>query len=83
LGGRNQEDHCSKPAQANSSQDSVLKIPSTKKGLVEWPSKHEKRKKYLILSVRKGRQTTSKKEKCDMFLVNNRKETMKLKNKIR
>jgi hypothetical protein len=30
-GGRHQEDHCSKSAQANSSQDPVLKIPITKR----------------------------------------------------
>jgi hypothetical protein len=35
-GDRNQEDHGSKPAQANSSQDPILKKPITKKGLVEW-----------------------------------------------
>jgi hypothetical protein len=31
-GGRDQEDHCSKPAWANSLQDSVLTKPFTKKG---------------------------------------------------
>jgi hypothetical protein len=35
-GGRDQEDHGSKPAQGNSLGDPSLKIPSTKKGLVEW-----------------------------------------------
>jgi hypothetical protein len=35
-GGRDQEDHSSKPAQANSSQDPISKIPITKIGLVEW-----------------------------------------------
>jgi hypothetical protein len=35
-GGRDQEDHSSKPAQANSSRDSYLKKPFTKIGLVEW-----------------------------------------------
>jgi hypothetical protein len=34
--GRNQEDYGSKPAWANRSQDSILKDPSQKKGLVEW-----------------------------------------------
>jgi hypothetical protein len=34
--GRDQEDHGSKPAWANSSQDPVSKKPITKKGLVEW-----------------------------------------------
>jgi hypothetical protein len=34
-GGRDQEDHDSKPAQANSSQDPISKKPFTKKGLVE------------------------------------------------
>jgi hypothetical protein len=29
--GRDQEDHSSKPAQANSLQDSILKIPSQKR----------------------------------------------------
>jgi hypothetical protein len=29
-GGRDQENHSSKPAQANSSQDPILKIPNTK-----------------------------------------------------
>jgi hypothetical protein len=32
LGGRDQEDSGSKPAQANSSQDHILKIPNPKKG---------------------------------------------------
>jgi hypothetical protein len=31
LGGRDQEDHGSKPAQANSSQDPISKIPNTHK----------------------------------------------------
>jgi hypothetical protein len=35
-GGRNQEDHGSKPAWANSLQDPISKKPFTKKGLVEW-----------------------------------------------
>jgi hypothetical protein len=35
-GGRDQEDCSSKPAQANSSKDPILKKPITKKGLVEW-----------------------------------------------
>jgi hypothetical protein len=35
LGGRDQEDRGLKPAQANSSQDPILKIPNTKKGLVK------------------------------------------------
>jgi hypothetical protein len=30
-GGRDQEDHSSKPAQANSWQDPILKIPNTKR----------------------------------------------------
>jgi hypothetical protein len=32
LGGRDQEDHSLKPAWANSSQDPVSKIPTSKKG---------------------------------------------------
>jgi hypothetical protein len=37
AGGRDQEDHGSKPAWANSSQDPILKKTITKKeGLVEW-----------------------------------------------
>jgi hypothetical protein len=35
-GGRDQEDHRSKPAQANSSGDPIWKNPSQKIGLVEW-----------------------------------------------
>jgi hypothetical protein len=37
-GGRNQEDHSSKPAWANSSRDPIWKYPShtKKKSLVEW-----------------------------------------------
>jgi hypothetical protein len=34
-GGRDQEDHSSKPAWVTSSGDPILKIPNTK-GLVEW-----------------------------------------------
>jgi hypothetical protein len=53
-GGRDQEDHSSKSAQANSSQDPISKKPITKNGLVEWfkvlalssiPSMAKKRKK--------------------------------------
>jgi hypothetical protein len=53
-GGRDQEDHSSKSAQANSSQDPILKTLITKKGLVEWlqvkalsssPSTTKKKKK--------------------------------------
>jgi hypothetical protein len=35
-GSRDQEDPGSKPPQANSSRDPILKIPNTKKELVEW-----------------------------------------------
>jgi hypothetical protein len=35
-GGRDQEDHSLKPAQANSSGDPISKNPSQKIGLVEW-----------------------------------------------
>jgi hypothetical protein len=35
-GGRDQENHVSKPAQANSSTKPCLKKPFTKIGLVEW-----------------------------------------------
>jgi hypothetical protein len=35
--GRDQEDHSSKPAQANSSERPYLEEPFTKIGLVEWP----------------------------------------------
>jgi hypothetical protein len=34
--GRDQEDHSSKPTQANSLRDPILKKPNTKKGLMEW-----------------------------------------------
>jgi hypothetical protein len=53
-GGRDQEDQGSKPAQANSSQDSILKNTHHEKGLVEWlkvqalssnPSTTKKKKK--------------------------------------
>jgi hypothetical protein len=36
LGDGNQDDHSSKPTQANSLQDLFLKKPFTKIGLVEW-----------------------------------------------
>jgi hypothetical protein len=35
-GGRDQEDHGLKPAQANSSQYPILKIPNTKKKKKDW-----------------------------------------------
>jgi hypothetical protein len=35
-GGRDQEDHGSKPAQTNSSQDPILKKLITKIGLMKW-----------------------------------------------
>jgi hypothetical protein len=55
--GRDQEDHCLKSVQTNSSQDPISKKPITKIGLVEWlkvkalssnPSteKKKERKKY-------------------------------------
>jgi hypothetical protein len=44
-GGRDQEDHGSKPARANSSRDPISKNPS-QKGLVEFkPQYHKKKKK--------------------------------------
>jgi hypothetical protein len=36
-GGRDQEDFSLKPTQVNTLQDSILKKPITKIGLVEWP----------------------------------------------
>jgi hypothetical protein len=36
IGSRNQKDLGSRPAQVNSSQDPISKIPITKKRLVEW-----------------------------------------------
>jgi hypothetical protein len=56
-GGRDQEDCGLKPARANSSRDSISKIPITKKGLVEWlkvktlssnPSLQKKKKKIKL-----------------------------------
>jgi hypothetical protein len=35
-GGKDQEDHSSKLAQGNNSQDLISEKPNTKKGLVEW-----------------------------------------------
>jgi hypothetical protein len=35
-GGRDQEDHDSKPAQSNSARDPISKKPITKIGLMEW-----------------------------------------------
>jgi hypothetical protein len=37
-GGKDQEDHSSKPAQANSSKNPILKKNQHKKGLAEWLS---------------------------------------------
>jgi hypothetical protein len=57
-GGRDQEDPSSKPAWANSSQDSILKKPIPKKGLAEWlkgkalssnPSTTRKKKKEWMI----------------------------------
>jgi hypothetical protein len=62
-GGRDQEDQGSKPAQVNSSQDPISKIPITKKsrgsaGGVAWgigpefkPQYHMGKKKEKILSI--------------------------------
>jgi hypothetical protein len=58
-GDRDQENHGSKQAQANSARDPISKTPITKKGLVEWlkvyslnssPStaKNKKQKKNMI-----------------------------------
>jgi hypothetical protein len=58
LGGRNQQDHGSKPAWANSSSDPISKKPITKKGVVEWlkvqalsssPSTTQKKKKGRMI----------------------------------
>jgi hypothetical protein len=58
-GGRDQEDHGWKPAQANSSLGPYLKKPFTKIGLMEWlkvkalssnPSTAKKKKKQLVFS---------------------------------
>jgi hypothetical protein len=53
LGGRDQEDHGSKPAQANSLKDPILKKHITKKGLVEW----------LKMKALRSSPITTKKEK--------------------
>jgi hypothetical protein len=61
LRSRDQEDRSSKPAQANSSQDPILKKTFTKIGLVEWfkvkprvqalvPQKKKKKKKGICAS---------------------------------
>jgi hypothetical protein len=51
-GGRDQEDRGSKPAQASSSRDPILKIPITKKGwrsgLSSSPSTAKKKKKKSL-----------------------------------
>jgi hypothetical protein len=60
-GGRDQEDHSLKPAQANSLEDPISKNPITKIGLVEWlkvkvlsstPSMGKKKKECLQAGVR-------------------------------
>jgi hypothetical protein len=60
LGGRDQEDRSSKPAQANSSQNPVSKKKNHKKGLVEWL-----KAKALSSSV----STTKKKKDIEQRLV--------------
>jgi hypothetical protein len=56
-GGRDQEDHSSKPAWANSSTDPILKKTFHKKGLVEWL-------KVKALSSNPGVPPTKKTQKC-------------------
>jgi hypothetical protein len=73
-GGRDQEDHGSKPAQANSSQDHIWKKPITKKGLVEWlkvkalssgPNTAKKKKKKPEEKKKKRLKTYNKGRPCD------------------
>jgi hypothetical protein len=49
-GGRTQKDHSSKPAQANSSQDPILKIPVTKMagGMAHSEGSELKKKKVQV-----------------------------------
>jgi hypothetical protein len=58
-GGRDQEDHGSKPAQANSSARPYLKKPFTKKGLEEWL-----KVKALSSSSSTAKKKTKKERKC-------------------
>jgi hypothetical protein len=55
LGGRDQEIHGSKPAQANNSQDHISKIPNTNQG---WQSGSSDR-----VSALRSRPSTAKKKK--------------------
>jgi hypothetical protein len=59
TGGRDQEDHGLKPAQANSLKDPILKNPISKIGLLEWlkvkalsssPSTSQKQTKRISFS---------------------------------
>jgi hypothetical protein len=54
LQARDQEDHCWKPALANSSQDPILKKTYHKKGLVEWL------KETPVLQTKQKKQTNKK-----------------------
>jgi hypothetical protein len=47
-GGRDQEDHCSKPAQVNSLRDPLSKKPSTKKGSAQVPVPPPQKKKIQL-----------------------------------
>jgi hypothetical protein len=59
-GGRDQEDCNSKPAQASSSQDPMLKKPFTKIGLVEWLK--VKALSSILSTEKKERKRKEKKE---------------------
>jgi hypothetical protein len=63
-GGRDQEDHSSKPAQANSSRDSYLKKPFTKIGLVEWL-----KVKALSSSPSTGKKKEKEKEILNIYCI--------------
>jgi hypothetical protein len=61
LGGRDQEDHSSKPAWANSLRDPILKIPIIKKG--QWSgSRYRPRVQASVLQKKKKVKTKEKEE---------------------
>jgi hypothetical protein len=60
-GGRDQKDHSSKPARANSSRDPILKKPITKKGLVKW---------FKVLALSSSPNTAKKKKNNNNKSIN-------------
>jgi hypothetical protein len=64
LGGRDQEDCGLKPAQGNSSQGPILKIPNTKKDRLKWQSTYLANKRPRVNTLVSSRKRKKKIFSC-------------------